>query len=65
VGKVPSLDLSRCSDCDACLELCPRVFSRNEAGYIEVRDLASYPEGCVQEAIDCCPSNCISWEESE
>lgn len=65
MAKVPSLDMKSCSGCEACLELCPQVFRRNEAGYIEVLDLATYPEECVQEAINCCPSDCIAWEESQ
>lgn len=63
--KVPSIDLSKCVGCDACMELCPDVFKQNEAGYIEVAALPVYPEECIQEAINCCPSDCIYWEESK
>jgi ferredoxin len=63
--KIPVLDLSSCTDCDACLELCPLVFQRNPAGYMEVTPLAVYPEECIQEAINCCPRGCISLEEVE
>ena len=63
--KVPSIDLGKCVGCDACLELCPDVFKQNEAGYIEVTVLDIYPEECIQEAINCCPSGCIFWEEPE
>lgn len=62
--RVPSLDFGKCVECEACLELCPDVFKRNQAGYIEVAALEAYPEECVQEAINCCPSDCIAWEES-
>ncbi len=62
--KVPVIDLSQCVVCDACLELCPHVFVRNEAGYMEVLDRDTYPEDCVDEAINCCPTDCIQWEES-
>lgn len=61
--RIPILDLGRCVDCDACLELCPQVFKRNEAGYIEVASLELYPEACIEEAINCCRSDCISWED--
>jgi ferredoxin len=64
MARAPVMDLNRCVECEACLELCPAVFRRNEAGYYEVLDLPSYPEECVQEAINCCPTDCISWEES-
>jgi len=62
--KAPVVDLSRCVDCDACVELCPGVFIKNEAGYIEVAEVGPESEQCIQEAINCCPSDCISWEES-
>ena len=42
--KVPSIDLGECTDCESCLELCPRVFRRNEeTGHIEVVDLCELP----------------------
>jgi ferredoxin len=64
MAKMPVIELSRCVDCDACVELCPGVFVKNEAGYIEVMNDRPYTEECIQEAINCCPSDCISWEES-
>ena len=63
--KFPSIDLSKCDDCGACIELCPEVFKQNEAGYIEVADLDNYPEDCIEEAISYCRSHCIFWEEPE
>lgn len=65
MAKTPVIDLSRCVDCDACVELCPGVFVKNEAGYIEVAESGPEAEECIQEAINCCPSDCITWEESE
>jgi len=65
MAGIPVLDLNRCTECEACLELCPDVFKRNEAGYVEVADLPLYPEDCIQEAISCCPAGCISWEEAD
>ena len=61
--KVPVVDLSRCSLCGACIEVCPSVFSMNEAGYIQVAELSAYPEAEVDEAIKYCPEDCICWEE--
>jgi ferredoxin len=62
--KVPVVDLSRCSLCGACMEVCPEVFRLNDVGYIEVVELSSYPETEVNEAIKYCPEDCIYWEES-
>ncbi len=61
--KIPVIDLSQCDDCEACIEVCPSVFRRNEAGYIEVVDVAEYREDEVDEAIKNCPADCITWEE--
>jgi ferredoxin len=61
--KVPVVDLSRCSVCGVCIEVCPTVFRLNDAGYIEVIELSSYPETEVNEAIKYCPEDCIYWEE--
>jgi ferredoxin len=62
--KVPVVDLSQCSVCGACIEVCPEVFRLNDAGYIEVIELSSYPETEVNESIKYCPEDCIYWEES-
>ena len=62
---IPFVDMGECTDCGSCLEVCPEVFKRNsETGYIDVANLNTYPEDCVQEAISVCPEDCISWEES-
>ena len=61
--KKPAVDLSLCSLCEGCVEVCPSVFRLNNAGYIEVVELASYPEMEVNEAIKYCPEDCIYWEE--
>ena len=62
--RVPVLDLIRCSDCEACLDLCPEVFHRNpETGRIEAEDLSKYPEEAVQQAMAYCPKDCIDWED--
>jgi len=46
-----------------CIEVCPEVFIQNDAGYIEVIELETYPEAEVDEAIKYCPEDCIHWEE--
>jgi len=61
--KIPVVDLSRCSVCGVCIEVCLMVFRLNDAGYIEVTELSSYPETQVNEAIKYCPEDCIYWEE--
>jgi len=60
--KKPTIELGDCILCGICLEVCPSVFSLNQAGYIEVADTNDYPELEVNEAIKHCPTDCISWE---
>ncbi len=60
--KMPSVELDNCIKCTGCVELCPEVFRMNDFGYIEVTDLAEYPEAGVNEAINFCPTQCISWD---
>lgn len=63
--RIPVIDLSRCTDCESCLEVCPSVFRRNEeTGLIEVIDLFDYSEQEVHEAMATCPADCITWEEA-
>jgi len=62
--KVPVVDLSQCSLCGACIEVCPSVFRLNDAGYIEIIERISYPKIEVDDAIKYCPEDCISWEDA-
>ncbi|MBL7175463.1 MAG: ferredoxin [Desulfobacteraceae bacterium] len=65
LNQAPVIDLSRCTDCESCLEICPAVFKRNnETGIIEVVELSEYPEEDVREAMSVCPTDCITWEEN-
>lgn len=62
--KIPAIDLGECINCDACIELCPKVFRRNDTGYIEIMELDNYSEEELREIIKHCPGQCITWEES-
>jgi ferredoxin len=62
MARAPTIDLSRCTLCEACLEACPEVFVLNPAGYVEIAEHSRYPEECIEEAIRYCPAECISWE---
>ena len=61
--KIPVVELSDCIRCDVCVEVCPLVFRKNDAGYVEVADLTEYPEPDVEEAIKNCPADCVAWAE--
>jgi ferredoxin len=60
--KWPVVDIGTCTLCMGCVELCPQIFRLNEiTGYIEVLELAAYPQDLVDEAIKYCPQKCIEW----
>lgn len=61
--RVPVVDIGACTLCLGCVEVCPEVFHQNDTGYIEVTEMAVYPEAAVNEAIKYCPEDCISWED--
>jgi ferredoxin len=60
--KIPEVELSDCSRCGVCVDLCPAVFQMSDAGFIRVADLSEYPEAEVDEAVKHCPEDCISWQ---
>ena len=61
--KKPDIDFGACTLCMGCVEVCPKVFRYNDAGYIEVIDLQEYSEKDIDDAIMFCPEDCISWLE--
>ncbi len=60
--KIPAIELADCIRCGVCVSVCPTVFLFNDAGYVAIADLTSYPEDEVDEAIKNCPADCIQWE---
>ncbi len=59
---VPVIDFECCILCNVCVELAPQVFQLNDAGYIETAVLDDYSDESINEAVQNCPRNCISWE---
>ena len=57
------MELSDCITCGVCAEVSPEVFRLNDAGYIQIAELDTYPEDEVNEAIKYCPTDCIGWIE--
>ncbi|MFH1155382.1 MAG: ferredoxin [Pseudomonadota bacterium] len=63
--KKPVIDLGDCVKCDICVELCPRVFRMNDAGYVEILDLDAYPEEEIDTIIRTCRGDCLGWDEDD
>jgi ferredoxin len=61
--KRPVVELSECVLCEVCIDVCPDVFSMNDAGFVQVAYLDEYPIESLDEAIKNCPSDCIYLEE--
>ena len=64
--RIPVIDADACIACGNCEAVCPEGFHLNESlGYSEVINPHGAPEERIQDAIDQCPVQCITWEESE
>jgi ferredoxin len=64
--KVPVINEEACIACGNCQEVCPGVFRLNEPlGHSEVIDPKGAPADQIQLAIDQCPAQCISWQETQ
>jgi ferredoxin len=62
--KVPVIDEEACIGCGACEEICPEVFRMNESlGFALVVNPGGADADKIEEAIEACPVNCISWSE--
>ena len=59
--RKPLIELSDCISCGVCAEVSPEVFRFSDAGYVEITELAIYPEDEVNDAIKYCPTDCIAW----
>jgi ferredoxin len=62
--KIPVIDEEACIGCGACEEICPEVFRMNDSlGFALVVNPGGADPDKIEEAIEACPVNCISWSE--
>ena len=59
----PVVDQDICTGCTLCADIAPNTFEMNDDGVSEVIDPEGDDQDTIQEAIDTCPVECISWEE--
>ena len=64
MAKIPYVDQNECTGCELCMEMCPEVFRMNEEGLSEAYNREGAPEEKIQDAIDNCPVECISWKDA-
>jgi ferredoxin len=64
MSKTVIIDTEECIGCESYVELCPDIFGFNED---DEKAFVILPEGgdeeCIDEAIETCPVECITWEE--
>ena len=61
--KKPKVDQSLCDGFKVCISMAPDVFEINKNDKSFVKNPKGADEETIQQAIDACPSQAISWEE--
>jgi ferredoxin len=59
----PVVDADLCTGCSLCCDIAPNTFEMNDDGISIVIDPEGDDEDTIQEAIDTCPVEAISWSE--
>jgi ferredoxin len=63
MAKLVVIDEQECDGCQTCVELCPDVFEFDEDAEVARVIDPEAEDACIEEAIDSCPAECISWRE--
>ncbi len=64
MAKQVIIDEEECIGCESCATLCPQVFAMDEAtDKAKVIMSEGGPEECIEEAMETCPVDAISWRE--
>jgi len=61
--KKPVVDRDSCTGCGLCPDIASSTFELDDDGIATVIDPEGDDEDTIQEAIDSCPVEAISWEE--
>ena len=63
MGKRVVIDEEECMGCEACVEIAPDVFEfDDDTGKALVVQPEGGDIGLVEEAMDACPADCITWD---
>jgi len=62
MAKVPEVDQAICTSCGLCTEIATKTFRLNGDDLAEVMDPKGDSEDVIQEAIESCPVEAISWK---
>ncbi|MBM3209661.1 ferredoxin [Candidatus Shapirobacteria bacterium] len=65
MNKIPQVNQDICIGCGTCTFLAPKTFRLNGEGKSEVVNPPGDTEEKIQEAIDSCPVQAISWQKKE
>ena len=61
--KKAYVDEDTCIGCALCTQIAPGTFAMKENGKSQATGPHSEPEETIQNAINSCPVQCISWKE--
>jgi len=62
MAKVPVVDKSICTSCGLCTEIATKTFRLDKDDFAETYNPTGDPEDVIQEAMESCPVEAISWK---
>jgi ferredoxin len=63
MARRPQVDSEACISCGLCVSSCPEVFRFDADGKSECYNPSGAAEDAIQQVMDACPVQCISWQE--